>query len=250
MTWIIIIIVTLTLVSYKEVQGQLFNGEDIGFMVTIEYQNKPICSGSIISSVHVITAAQCTQRNEKDLLVHTLTKGPKPIDSFFEILRIISHPEYKLNPYGSQINDVALIRVRSSFNRVLHGQIFTVKLADSKIPIISGSTTRIVRYSESSLALKDYLIVDTNVCNGIYHGRGFVDDTQICGVGYRSDFDFNGPADVIQNSCLRHAGDPIIVERVIIGLTSWGDGCGDENYPVVYTQISHYRDWILNQTKY
>ena len=32
----------------------------------------------------------------------------------------------------------------------------------------------------------------------------------------------------------------------LVGITSWGDGCGDPNSPGVYTKVSNYITWIDN----
>ena len=31
---------------------------------------------------------------------------------------------------------------------------------------------------------------------------------------------------------------------ILVGVTSWGIGCGLENYPGIYTKVSTYLEWI------
>ncbi|GIX80945.1 uncharacterized protein CEXT_335061 [Caerostris extrusa] len=34
----------------------------------------------------------------------------------------------------------------------------------------------------------------------------------------------------------------------LIGLASWGEGCGTTKFPGVYTRVSHFMEWILKET--
>ena len=52
------------------------------------------------------------------------------------------------------------------------------------------------------------------------------------------------------DSCQGDSGGPLIVniERklTLVGVTSWGYGCGIEGSPGVYTKVANYIDWIEN----
>lgn len=40
------------------------------------------------------------------------------------------------------------------------------------------------------------------------------------------------------------SGGPLIANNKLIGLVSWGRGCGKTKYPGVYTKIAALRAWI------
>ena len=48
------------------------------------------------------------------------------------------------------------------------------------------------------------------------------------------------------DSCEGDSGGPLIEERsrTIVGIVSFGNGCGERFFPGVYTQVSFYIHWI------
>ena len=55
----------------------------------------------------------------------------------------------------------------------------------------------------------------------------------------------------IKDACVGDSGGPLIVrgpsspaQDVLVGIVSYGIGCGLANYPGVYTRISTHADWI------
>ncbi|POM81306.1 Serine protease trypsin-like protein [Phytophthora palmivora] len=50
------------------------------------------------------------------------------------------------------------------------------------------------------------------------------------------------------DSCQGDSGGPLILEQtiedVLIGVVSWGNGCGRAGYPGVYARVSIARDWL------
>lgn len=55
------------------------------------------------------------------------------------------------------------------------------------------------------------------------------------------------------DSCQGDSGGPLIVrtagKTVLVGIVSFGDGCGRKGSPGVYTRVSHYYNWLVSKMK-
>lgn len=54
------------------------------------------------------------------------------------------------------------------------------------------------------------------------------------------------PGKIGDTTCGGDSGGPLVAEKKLIGLVSWGYGCGTE-LPNGFTRISTYIDWIKNK---
>jgi len=73
--------------------------------------------------------------------------------------------------------------------------------------------------------------ISYSVCNAAYSGAVF-DTRMVCAAAPGKD------------SCFGDSGGPLIQDDTLVGITSWGKGCAEDNYPSVYTRVSHYDTWI------
>ena len=91
-------------------------------------------------------------------------------------------------------------------------------------------------------------VVSSEECGGIYRQkRVSIGDGQICAGGVEG-----------KDSCIGDSGGPLMSTGIspgdgraryfIAGVVSFGpESCGMKDWPGVYTRVSHYTDWILNQ---
>ena len=49
------------------------------------------------------------------------------------------------------------------------------------------------------------------------------------------------------DSCQGDSGGPLIVDRRLVGITSWGEGCAAPGKPGVYTRVAAYVDLLEEQ---
>jgi secreted trypsin-like serine protease len=195
------------------------------------------CAGSIISEEWVVTAAHCSLGAPS---AYTLTAGDHNIansdgtEQTRQVVQIIVHPQYG-SPLQYQ-NDIALMKVEPPF--VFNANVSAVILPDLDFdPTAVATVTGWGALSQGGpspdvLMKVDVPYVDDATCNVAYSGS--IADSMIC----------YGEAG--KDSCQGDSGGPIVcgADKSLCGIVSWGQGCALPGYPGVYTETSHYRNWI------
>lgn len=80
-------------------------------------------------------------------------------------------------------------------------------------------------------------LADTR-CNALY-GRMFNPAAQLCA----------GSDDGAGDACSGDSGGPLVARRpdgrgLLVGIVSYGEGCGEPEFPGVYARVGRYRSWL------
>lgn len=64
-----------------------------------------------------------------------------------------------------------------------------------------------------------------------------------------------GAYDGGRDSCQGDSGGPLLVQLpnkrwVVAGIVSWGVRCGEPNHPGIYTRVSFYTDWVIENATF
>ncbi|XP_054060655.1 neurotrypsin-like isoform X4 [Rissa tridactyla] len=215
-----------------------------------------LCGATLISSCWVVTAAHCFKRFGVDVRRYLLRVGDyhTGVKDEFErelpVERIILHRNYWA---GSNDNDIALVRMRGREGHCLsfNHHVLPVCLPDRKEKsdinrqacIISGWGDTGKSYSRTLLQGVVPLLPRED-CE-VRYGQKFT-NRMIC-AGNLSE-------EKRVDSCQGDSGGPLMCQRsngrwIILGITSWGYGCGRKDSPGVYTKVSKYVPWIKKVTK-
>ncbi|XP_075997791.1 transmembrane protease serine 13a isoform X2 [Genypterus blacodes] len=218
------------------------------WQLTAHLRRSHVCGAVLISPFYAVTAAHCFPSSSYlrtdlwRLYGGTVSQSnlPKP----YLVRKIILNQNYNKK---TNDNDIALFKLKSpvSFNnKVLPAclpgfdQIFPHRMECWT----SGFGSTADGSGTSSKALMEVVvnIIDNNMCNRREMYGGHVTKNMLCA----------GHLAGGKDACQGDSGGPLVCKTgdtwYLVGVTSWGTGCGRKNKPGVYTRVTKMLPWIYN----
>ncbi|PZC73446.1 hypothetical protein B5X24_HaOG200449 [Helicoverpa armigera] len=199
------------------------------------------CGGAILNNRAILTAAHCTiyYPNER-WRIRVGSTWANSGGVVHNLAANIIHPSYN---YTNNDNDIAILRSATTFsfnNNVRAASIAgpNYSLADNQAVWVAGwGTTSDGGYSSEQLRHVQLVTVNQNTCRNNYAAsvrRFAITDNMLC-----SGWPSGG-----RGQCLGDEGGPLYHNGVVVGLYSFGIGCGQAQYPAVNARVSRYTAWI------
>ncbi|XP_013857713.1 transmembrane protease serine 7 [Austrofundulus limnaeus] len=219
------------------------------WQVSLHFDGSLYCGASVLSSNWLISAAHCFSKDRlsdpRYWRAHLGMLMQGSAKHVAEIQRIVVHEYY--NAYTFDY-DIALLHLKKAWPASLSPLVQPVCLPPSSHTITDSHRCIVTGWgyrSEDDKVLPTVLqkaqvsITSQTECQRIY---GLISPRMLCA----------GVPSGERDACRGDSGGPLSCQApggsrwFLIGIVSWGSGCGRPNLPGVYTRVTKFTSWIYS----
>ncbi|XP_037720413.1 seminase [Drosophila subpulchrella] len=207
-----------------------------GYLVAMRYYNNFICGGTLVRDLIVLTAAHCFEnRDVKDgwsveggisrLTDRGVRRGVKGI---------IKSADFRMATMNMDVAVVLLSRPMVGKN-IGTLTLCTTPLTTGKHLVVSGwgMTHPDNNGPDQLLRTVTVPVIEKRFCRDVYRLSAAITDSMFC-------------ASVLgkKDACTYDSGGPLVYDRQVCGIVSFGIGCASRRYPGVYTDVHYVKPFI------
>nr|XP_049466940.1 uncharacterized protein LOC120961145 [Anopheles coluzzii] len=213
------------------------------WLARLVYDGQFHCGASLLTKDYVLTAAHCVRRLKRNKIRVILGDYDQFVASetpaiMRAVTAIIRHRSFDQNSYN---HDIALLKLRKpvEFTKTIRPVCLPKERSEP-----AGQLGTVVGWGRTSeggtlpalVQHVDVPILTLDQCRSMKYRASRITSNMLCaGKGK-------------QDSCQGDSGGPLLVrngdKHEIVGIVSWGVGCGRAGYPGVYTRVARYLPWL------
>ncbi|XP_071626632.1 transmembrane protease serine 11A-like isoform X2 [Temnothorax longispinosus] len=217
-------------------------------MLSLRRNGRHICGAAIINEEWAVTAAHCIETSEDPLKGVTLCSGSSIL---YENCIVHNVTNFSIHEnYDPNINDydIAVIQVTPAFTYNDYTKAIDLPLnrhVSKEWGIVCGwgfyrkYHGEVVQSLSANLKCAKVPRVDHELCQKYYISRDYAVTPRMVCYGFEKG---------VVDACQGDSGGPIERNNILLGITSWGDDCGEKYSPGVYTDVILFRYWIKMKT--
>jgi len=208
------------------------------------------CGGSLLAPDVVLTAAHCTDGQQA--AAFEVIAGTVVLDEGGQRRRVSAIDQHEGFDTAELVNDIALLTLDAPFELDDVVQVVEIAATDENaarteegdVAVVTGFGATDEDAGPSDVLLEAELdIVADRRCEALYRQEGdaVFGATQVCAGVDRGHID----------ACYGDSGGPLVVpiddestEWRLVGVVSWGAGCGQPLRPTIYTEVAAFADWL------
>ncbi|CAG4985127.1 unnamed protein product [Colias eurytheme] len=224
-------------IGWRIVGGRFARIQEVPFQVLYG----KYCGGALIAPEWVITAAHCKSYEKYVYIGSTQRSEAAP----FKVCAHFIHPMWNVSRLHSHDFDYQLVLLETAVPVTDYSRPIAIGSIEDVKPgvMVSISGWGHLQYKKSKM--QEYLrrayvpVMADETCRTMPDGNYDKITPRMFCAGY-----VNGTKD----SCQGDSGGPAVVNGRLVGMVSYGVGCGGAQHPGVYSLVPRARDWIRSVT--